>query len=66
MSALRMIWFTTLAIIPLLASWLWWEDGMWSNGALPTHGFFQVVAGCSLALGLCGLAHIGDHLIRRR
>ena len=64
MSALRMIWFTTLAIIPLLASWLWWEDGMWSNGALPTHGFVQAVAGCVLALGLYGLVRYVDR--RRR
>ena len=60
MSVLRMIWFATLAIIPLLAWWLWWEDGMWSNGAMPTHGFFQAVAGCALAQVLYGLVWLGD------
>lgn len=60
MNALRKLWLATMVIIPFLASWIWWEGGMWSYGALPTHVFFQVVAGCVLSLILYGLVWLYD------
>ena len=60
MTALRTLWLVILIALPLLATWLWWDDGMWSNGAMPTHGFIQTIAGCVLALGLYGLVWNGD------
>jgi len=56
----RWTYFAILALLPLVAAWLWWEDGMWSNGAMPTHGFLHTVGGCVMALALYGLVRMGD------
>lgn len=60
MIILRNVWLTGLIVLPTLAAWLWWDDGMWSNGALPTHGIIQTVAGCVLALVLFGVVRMVD------
>jgi len=48
------IYLMCLVVLPVVAVWLWADDGMWTNGALPTHGLIHVVAGCGIALILRG------------
>ena len=62
----RRIYFAALLATPLFALWLWWEDGMWSNGAMPTHGLVNVLAGCLIALGLHALIGMDNRIHRNR
>lgn len=64
MTMLRNLWLVVLIALPALATWRWWEDGMWSNGELPTHGLAQVISGCGLAVALYSLVRLIDR--RRR
>jgi len=49
------LYLICLALLPIVAFWIWAGDGMWVNGALPTHGLVHVVAGCGIALTLRGV-----------
>ena len=39
----------------LTAAWLWWRDGAWTFGEMPTHGFVRVAAGGGVALAMIAL-----------
>ncbi len=55
LKGLRSLYISGLMALPVIAGWIWWQDGMWKNGSLPTHGLIHVCAGCAVALFLHGV-----------
>lgn len=50
-------------VVAMAALIIWWLDGAWSGGALPTHGMVKAVTGSLAALLLIGFK---IYLDRRR
>lgn len=50
MKRLSTLYPAFLVLLPVAALWIWFDGGMWANGALPTHGLLHVLAGCGAAL----------------
>lgn len=65
--ALGVLYPAGLAALALFALVLWWRDGMWWYGALPTHGMQLVVGFALAALVLFALMRaVGRHGQRDR
>lgn len=65
-TASRVVWrLVALLCVALIvgALFVWWRGGMWSQGALPTHGMTPTVISAGVALFLIYLKSLLD---RRR